>query len=381
MKDRHVHEANTAEGPVGDNSPQVQQSSQAQAVSRADAVSSDAPPHASGTGSSDEAAMVGNALQPGSAVLIGNIEGLPPVPDLCGISKPLADFPEPVAYINMKTGQVKSLATLNREKPPGQWWPFNLQKQIWESRAYARAAIAQRQQTATTAWLVEWRFNGVQWLYLWPSAPGGFSFTSDASKALRFARREDAEAALQWARDTDAARRPIGSLTRHGLALGEMLVTEHEWPALTAAPSAQAEPTSLDQEPELLVPCVLPGHQGEWMAENGKRYVLSKQKESLNTRINRRGAQELIDTLLEIVRRNAYEEALADTKNGRWVSADDVDRLVKELDDCINGKGAAPHPKLVDVVCQVRSMNLGIGVPLLEAYLFYKQKQERGEVE
>lgn len=102
------------------------------------------------------------------------------------------------------------------------------------------AALAQRQHVPTTAWLVEWRFNGVQWLYLWPSAPGGFSFTSNASKALRFARREDAEAALQWARDTDAVRRPIGSLTRHGLALGEMLVTEHDWPALTAAPSAQA---------------------------------------------------------------------------------------------------------------------------------------------
>lgn len=102
-----------------------------------------------------------------------------------------------------------------------------------------RAALAQRQQAPTTAWLVEWRFNGVQWLYLWPSAPGGFSFTSDASKALRFARREDAEAALQWARDTDAARRPIGSLTRHGLALGEMLVTEHDWPAIPASPSAQ----------------------------------------------------------------------------------------------------------------------------------------------
>lgn len=52
------------------------------------------------------------------------------LPDLCSISKPLADFPEPVAYINMKTGQVKSLATLNREKPPGHWWPFNLQEQI-----------------------------------------------------------------------------------------------------------------------------------------------------------------------------------------------------------------------------------------------------------
>lgn len=106
---------------------------------------------------------------------------------------------------------------------------------------YLQREIAQRQRVPTTAWLVEWRFNGVQWLYLWSSAPGGFSFTSDASKALRFARREDAEAALQWARDTDAARRPIGSLTRQGLALGEMLVTEHAWPTFTAAPSAQAE--------------------------------------------------------------------------------------------------------------------------------------------
>lgn len=91
----------------------------------------------------------------------------------------------------------------------------------------------------TRAWLVEWRFNGVQWLYLWPRAPCGFSFTNDAGKALRFARREDAEAALQWARDIDAARRPIGSLSRYGLSLGEMLATEHEWP--------NAEAERLDQ--------------------------------------------------------------------------------------------------------------------------------------
>lgn len=134
--------------------------------------------------------------------------------------------------------------------PPLPFLPFRtIDNQQWVriqeareyAREYARATLAQRQQVPTTAWLVEWRFNGVQWLYLWPSAPGGFSFTSDASKALRFARREDAEAALQWARDTDAARRPIGSLTRQGLALGEMLVTEHAWPALTATPSAQRQ--------------------------------------------------------------------------------------------------------------------------------------------
>lgn len=82
------------------------------------------------------------------------------------------------------------------------------------------------------AWLVEWRFNGIQWLYLWPSAPGGFSFTSDASKALRFARREDAETALQWARDMDSRR---GA----GRAAGDLLVTEHEWPPLATLQAAE----------------------------------------------------------------------------------------------------------------------------------------------
>lgn len=83
------------------------------------------------------------------------------------------------------------------------------------------------------AWLVEWRFNGLQWLYLWPRAAGGFSFTGDANRALRFARREDAEAALQWARETDSRR---GA----GRASGELLVTEHEWPPVERA----AETTS-----------------------------------------------------------------------------------------------------------------------------------------
>ncbi len=73
------------------------------------------------------------------------------------------------------------------------------------------------------AWLVEWRFNGIQWLYLWPSAPGGFSFTGDVNQAIRFARREDADAALQWARRMDMRR---GA----GRAMGELLATEHEWP-------------------------------------------------------------------------------------------------------------------------------------------------------
>ena len=69
------------------------------------------------------------------------------------------------------------------------------------------------------AWLVEWRFNGTQWLYL---TGGSFNFTADPNRALRLARRADAEAAMQWAIEFDRRRglRPTG----------ELLVTEHEWP-------------------------------------------------------------------------------------------------------------------------------------------------------
>lgn len=76
-------------------------------------------------------------------------------------------------------------------------------------------------------WLVEWRYHGsVQWLYLWAVAGGGFSFTADASKALRLARREDAEAVLEWARDTDS---------RRGLHSSTFLVTEHVWESAALA--------------------------------------------------------------------------------------------------------------------------------------------------
>lgn len=105
---------------------------------------------------------------------------------------------------------------------------FTIDLQDAARTAAASAAVAQG------AWLVEWRFNGVQWLYLWPRAAGGFSFTGDANRALRFARREDAEAALQWARATDAKR----GASR---ATGEMLVTQHEWPCAAPAPVALTE--------------------------------------------------------------------------------------------------------------------------------------------
>jgi len=79
-------------------------------------------------------------------------------------------------------------------------------------------------------WLVEWRYHGsVQWLYLWAVAGGGFSFTADASKALRLARREDAEAVLEWARDMDLKR---------GLHSSTFLVTEHVWESAHAALAA-----------------------------------------------------------------------------------------------------------------------------------------------
>lgn len=108
-------------------------------------------------------------------------------------------------------------------------WHAGYKAGLATGAALAAQPAAVSVQAVERAWLVEWRFNGIQWLYLWPRAPGGFNFTADAAQALRFARREDAEAALQWARDTDARR---GA----GRATGEMLVTEHEW--IAAQPAA-----------------------------------------------------------------------------------------------------------------------------------------------
>lgn len=169
----------------------------------------------------------------------------------------------------------------------GDRWPVldytGLHEALERMAREVRAALAQRQQVPATAWLVEWRFNGVQWLYLWPRAPGGFSFTSDPNSALRFARREDAESALKWARDTDAERRPIGSLSRYGLALGEMLVTEHAWvstaPALTAAPQA-AEPVAATEFCWLVEEFAGGNSTGRYMLDQGELTVTANVHEA-----------------------------------------------------------------------------------------------------
>lgn len=61
----------------------------------------------------------------------------------------------------------------------------------------------------------------------------------------------------------------------------------------------------------------------------------------------------------ERVRRVAAEKALAATQapapaHGRWINADDVDRLVRELDVALNGDMAAPQAKLCDLVAEVQ---------------------------
>lgn len=96
----------------------------------------------------------------------------------------------------------------------------------WRARSAAAHAAADPAPTVPAepdrAWLVEWRWNGVQWLYL---IGRRFSFTADPNAALRFARRADAEAALAWVEAHDGT----GALRR----LGEMLATEHEWVSTT----------------------------------------------------------------------------------------------------------------------------------------------------
>ena len=53
---------------------------------------------------------------------------------------------------------------------------------------------------------------------------------------------------------------------------------------------------------------------------------------------------------------------------GNWIAADDVNRLVRELDVCLNGEaGAAVQASLCDVVAQVRHETAKRGQPLLAA--------------
>lgn len=53
---------------------------------------------------------------------------------------------------------------------------------------------------------------------------------------------------------------------------------------------------------------------------------------------------------------------------GNWIAADDVNRLVRELDVCLNGEaGAAAQASLCDVVAQVRHETAKRGQPLLAA--------------
>lgn len=44
-------------------------------------------------------------------------------------------------------------------------------------------------------------------------------------------------------------------------------------------------------------------------------------------------------------------------KGGRWVNADDIDRMVREMDVAMNGDGAARQAKLCDLVDQVKSLS------------------------
>ncbi len=65
----HVHKTASAEGPVGYASAQVQRPQQAQAVSRVDAVTAHEKTYPFGVDAGDSNAVVGQAVQPGAAVL------------------------------------------------------------------------------------------------------------------------------------------------------------------------------------------------------------------------------------------------------------------------------------------------------------------------
>ena len=63
----------------------------------------------------------------------------------------------------------------------------------------------------------------------------------------------------------------------------------------------------------------------------------------------------------------AAQAAQTEPTIGDWVSADDVLRNVKRLDDALNGQGGAARPLLVDILGQVEQVAREIGMPVLSA--------------
>lgn len=56
---------------------------------------------------------------------------------------------------------------------------------------------------------------------------------------------------------------------------------------------------------------------------------------------------------LEAAERARTAPAASDPTHGNWIAADDVNRLVRELDVALNGDGAAQQASLCDIVSQV----------------------------
>lgn len=78
--------------------------------------------------------------------------------------------------------------------------------------------------------------------------------------------------------------------------------------------------------------------------------------------------EELEDWQLGIRRYQPAHTAQPAPAAGNWIAADDVNRLVRELDVCLNGEaGAAAQASLCDVVAQVRHETAKRGQPLLAA--------------
>jgi hypothetical protein len=59
-------------------------------------------------------------------------------------------------------------------------------------------------------------------------------------------------------------------------------------------------------------------------------------------------------------------------QHGSWLSAENIDALVRELDRALNGDGAAPQAALSDVVAQVCALSSLYGgralLPLLQGF-------------
>jgi hypothetical protein len=89
------------------------------------------------------------------------------------------------------SAELKGLIEKWRNSPTGFVWTTKMREECADELEATLAAAPQAAAppVSESAWLVERRASAIEWLCAWS---GGFEWTTDSLKAIRFCRREDA---------------------------------------------------------------------------------------------------------------------------------------------------------------------------------------------